>query len=92
MATYGRSYNSVEEMLHRARVFADNLAHINAINANPAYTWSAAVNKLADKTTEEISRLKVHCCLLRNVSFVVLSLILASGLPPWHVPISALSP
>jgi hypothetical protein len=45
MATYGRSYNSVEEMLHRARVFADNLAHINAINANPAYTWSAAVNK-----------------------------------------------
>ena len=32
MATYGRSYNSVEEMLHRARVFADNLAHINAIN------------------------------------------------------------
>ena len=59
---------------------------------NPAYTWSAAVNKLADKTTEEISRLKVHCCLLRNVSFVVHSLILASGLPPWHVPISALSP
>jgi hypothetical protein len=63
MATYGRSYRTIEEMLHRARVFADNLAHINAINANPANTWSAAVNKLADQTTEEISRLKVNCCL-----------------------------
>jgi len=44
--SYGRSYDSVEEMLHRARVFATNLAHINAINANPANTWTAAVNKL----------------------------------------------
>ena len=31
MATYGRSYDSVEEMLHRARVFATNLAHIKAV-------------------------------------------------------------
>ncbi len=60
MATFGRSYDSVEELLHRARVFATNLAHINAINANPANTWTAAVNKLADQTTEEISRLKVR--------------------------------
>ena len=91
MATYGRSYDSVEEMLHRARVFATNVAHINAINANPANTWKAAVNKLADQTTEEISRLKV--------SYLVLECLLCgcvldcvAGLPPRHVPLSSLSP
>ena len=60
MATYGRSYDSAEELLHRARVFATNLAHINRINSNKAYTWTAAVNKLADQTTEEIAKLKVR--------------------------------
>jgi hypothetical protein len=91
MATYGRSYESVEEMLHRARVFATNLAHIKAVNANPANTWTAAVNKLADKTTEEIAQLKVRRCHLTKRLTLVSALKCAAGLPPRHVPISSFS-
>ncbi len=90
MATYGRSYDSVEEMLHRARIFANNLAHINAVNANPANTWTAAVNKLADKSTEEIAQLKVLCLLPKRFTLDS-ALKCAAGLPPRHVPISSLS-
>jgi hypothetical protein len=64
MTTYGRSYGSTEELLHRASVFASNLAHINFINSNPANTWKAAVNIFADQTKEEMSRLKVRLHLL----------------------------
>jgi hypothetical protein len=92
MATYGRSYDSVEEMLHRARVFATNLAHINAINANPANTWTAAVNKLADQSTEEVARLKVCLCLLPKFVLRDSALNSATGLPPRHVQIPSLSP
>ena len=92
MATYGRSYDSVEEMLHRARVFATNLAHINAINANPANTWTAAVNKLADQSTEEVARLKVCFCLLPKFVLRDSALNSATGLPPRHVQIPSLSP
>jgi flagellar basal body rod protein FlgC len=90
MAAYGRSYGSVEETLRRARIFAANLAHINSVNSNPANTWKASVNKLTDRTNEEIAMLKVIATVA--ISPILEYLICAPGLPSWYVPFPSLIP
>merc|ERR1712055_338925 len=50
---YGKKYSSLEEELHRMKIFQSNLKKIADHNATPGVTWTMAVNQFADLTEEE---------------------------------------
>jgi len=53
-AKYGKTYATQEEAEYRYRVYQDNLRTIASINTDATRTWTAAPNKFADMTREEI--------------------------------------
>lgn len=52
MRQFGKKYTSDEQTL-RARIFAENLARIDAQNALPDQTWTAGINEYTDWSNEE---------------------------------------
>merc|ERR1712055_934266 len=50
---YGKKYSSLEEELHRMKIFQSNLKKIDDHNATSDVTWTMAVNQFADLTEEE---------------------------------------
>ena len=54
---YGKSYGTKEEYNYRLALFKQNVAEVDAINADPAMTHTAGVNFMATWTPEEKKRL-----------------------------------
>ncbi|KAK9164756.1 hypothetical protein Syun_005658 [Stephania yunnanensis] len=52
MAKHGKSYESIEEKLHRFEVFKDNLEHIDETNKRVSSYW-LGLNEFADLSHEE---------------------------------------
>jgi len=50
---HSKQYQSLEEEAHRFGIFQENVAFINAHNADESKTFTLAVNKFADLTSEE---------------------------------------
>ncbi|KVH89484.1 Cysteine peptidase, cysteine active site-containing protein, partial [Cynara cardunculus var. scolymus] len=53
MAEHGRVYTNNEEQQLRFQVFKDNVALIDAHNGNPDKSFTLAINKFADLTSDE---------------------------------------
>jgi hypothetical protein len=80
ISKYNRVYVDPEERALRSRIFERNLAKINSINSNPSYTWTAGINHLADRSTDEMAKLKGYSRTLAR------SVTTSSSIGPQYVP------
>ena len=80
ISKYNRVYVDPEERALRSRIFERNLAKINLINSNPNYTWTAGINHLADRSTDEMAKLKGYSRTLAR------SVMTSSSIGPQYVP------
>lgn len=56
VSKHGRSYATQAELAYRQQVFQENLAYIQAKNAENGLSYSLGVNKFADMTNEEFRK------------------------------------
>lgn len=60
MLKYKLTYQNVEEQKHRLEVFEKNLKFLNEANSYPTKTYQLGVNHLADKSAEDMMRLRSY--------------------------------
>jgi len=59
VSKYGRTYHQgSQEFEMRRQIFSKSSELVESINARPHKSWTARINKFADRTKEELSRLR----------------------------------